>query len=181
LSLIKILLLLIIILLIFALIFNEKILNLLENKSTVVIIKENNEKYKFKPVDLGGRKFSGENLEVYKVTREKDLSIIEKEYQDISFDNKNKVNKLKEFYMQLSSYKNLDIALDKLKEYKESPIKEISNLNFSISEVDIIGKGVFYRLRTGPFVSLKNAYNICSIFKIQKDKCLILEDVLNNK
>ena len=179
-SLVKIVLLLILLLLIFALIFNKNIFNLLENKSTIVIIKENNNKYKFKPIEADGKIFSGENLEVYEVTRDKGLSRTVKENQNIPSDKINKVNKIKSFYIQLYSYKNSDIALEKLQEYENSPIKEISNLNFSISEIDIIGKGIFYRLRTGPFASLKNAYDTCMIFKIQKTKCLILEDVLNN-
>ena len=52
----------------------------------------------------------------------------------------------------------------------------ISKFKYSIIDVDLADKGIFYRLRVGPFKSENDVHEVCKVFKIDKKNCIILEE-----
>jgi len=154
-------------------IFKDNLISIINNNE-IIQVKEDNHNYKTKPDDLGGKKFIGENLEVYEVTREKLLPRTE----TIDQKNKYEIDKtnVKSFYLQLASYKSFKIAEEKVKEFKNSIDTNISKFKYSIIDVDLADKGIFYRLRVGPFKSENDVHEVCKVFKIDKKNCIILEE-----
>ena len=157
-------------------IFKGDLISIMD-KNNIIHIKEINNDYKTKPVDTGGKKFIGESLEVYEVTRERLLPRTEAVKEDTKSEN-SKIE-IKSFYLQLASYKSLEVAEEKVREFKNSNDVNIAKYIYSIIDVEIKDRGVFYRLRVGPFKSLEEVQNVCNSFKIDKSNCIILRESSN--
>lgn len=155
------------------LIFKDYLINFMDN-NVIIHINETNHNYKTKPDNAGGEKFIGESLDVYEVTRERLLPRTE----SVEEEKKHKVGNTEiiSFYIQLASYKSLKVAEEKVKEFKNSNNVNIAMFEYSIVDVDIEDRGVFYRLRVGPFKSLDKVNSVCTFFKIDKSTCIILEE-----
>ena len=172
---IKIIILLITLASVLLFVFKDKFLKYLDTASDVVHIQNLNNNYKTKPRNVEGFEFIGENFDIYEVTRERLLPLDETNINIITSNGNIKV-----FYIQLASYKNIDLAKDKIDQFKKSDNSSFSDLEYSIFKVEIDNKGIFYRLRVGPFSKLDEVYKSCDTFNIDKKNCIILEEV-NNK
>ena len=172
---IKIFLIIIFILGFIIFLFKDSLIDLVNDD--IIHIKQVNQDYKNKPDNLEGTKFTGESLDIYEVTRERLLpktEIIENE----KFGDKVE-EEIKFFYIQLASYKSIELAEAKINELVSSEDLNIREFKYSIVDVEIIDRGLFYRLRVGPFKTLDEVYKVCSVFQISKKECIILEELPN--
>ena len=156
-------------------IYRDVIRTYLTDKYDIIHIKSLNDDYKTIPNDTLGQQFEGDNLKVYEVTRERLLprpeEVIERNLQIDENESSRSF-----FYIQLASYKNLNTAEEKINEFKKSNNNDINNLKFSINKVEIENKGIFYRLRIGPFSDIDSTHKICKSFDIEINSCIILEE-----
>ena len=107
------------------------------NNNDVAHIKSLNNNYKTIPENLKGHQFDGENLNIYEVTRERLLPRNEINIEET--ENKSVINSsIIKFYIQLASYKNYKIADEKINELKKSNDIFLNNLNYSITEAEIV-------------------------------------------
>ena len=157
-------------------VFRDNLISFI-NMDEIIHIKVDNHDYKTKPDDLEGKKFIGEALDVYEVTRERLLPRAETINKKIKYDIDKK--EVKSFYLQLASYKSLKVANEKVNDFKSSNDTNIAKFKYSIIDVNIADRGIFYRLRVGPFNSKKEVYKVCAVFKIDKKNCIILEEFSN--
>ena len=156
-------------------IYKDIIKTYLTDKYDIIHIKNLNDNYKIVPNDTSGQQFEGDNLKVYEVTRERLLPRSEEVGEKHLQIDDNESSK-SYFYIQLASYKNLNTAEEKINEFKKSNNNDINNLKFSINKVEIENKGIFYRLRIGPFNNIDSTYDICKSFDIEINSCIILEE-----
>ena len=172
--------------------YNKIIFSFFKNNNEMVHIKDDNPNYKNNPVDKKGDKFIGDNLKIYKVTREKLLpldedkeQVIEKiKNEDINDSNNEmtdsiKVNKSKikeNIYLQLASFKTKKKAKLFIKNYR-IPSNLIDNkLIFNMVSADIGDKGTHYRIRIGPYKNRNDVYKLCFDLDINNNECLIIKD-----
>ena len=158
-------------------IFKDNILSFIKKDYEIIEINNSNNNYKTKPNDPKGAKFEGESLEIYEVTRERLLPQVASENKD--HENNNKIINKENFYIQIAAYKNYESAENQINIYKNSDIKDINDLKYFISQVDIEDKGICYRLRVGPLNDINKVYELCNAFKIDKLDCVILKGLKN--
>jgi len=172
--------------------YNKIIFSFLKNNNTLVHIKDDNPNYKNNPVDKKGDEFVGDNLKIYKVTREKLLpldnhkeQVIEnKKNIDINDSNDQKTDsseviqsKIKEnIYLQLASFKTKKKAKLFIKNYKMPSNLKDNKLTFNIISADIENKGTYYRIRIGPYKNLNDVYKLCFDLNINNNECLIIKN-----
>jgi len=172
--------------------YNKIIFSFLKNNNTLVHIKDDNPNYKNNPVDKKGDEFVGDNLKIYKVTREKLLPLNDHKEQVI--ENKNNIDindsnvqktdsnevikfKIKEnIYLQLASFKTIKKAKLFIKNYKMPSNLKDTKLTFNIISADIENKGTYYRIRIGPYKNLNDVYKLCFDLNINNNECLIIKN-----
>lgn len=80
------------------------------------------------------------------------------------------------FYVQLGSYRNKDSLKNGLKILQNKHKDVIKSLNYSIKQVDIGSKGVFYRLYIGKLPSKLEATALCAEFRKRNQGCLVIKN-----
>ena len=78
--------------------------------------------------------------------------------------------------MQLASYKNIEKAKELIISYKESSNLILNKLIFNIATAKIKDRGIYYRVRVGPFNNVKDIYKLCLDIKVKDNECLIVKD-----
>lgn len=77
--------------------------------------------------------------------------------------------------LQLGAYrssKDVDVAWQSLK--KQFP-QLLSNVNYKVERADLGSKGVFFRLKAGPFSSKTKARSVCNQLREKKQGCLFVK------
>ena len=52
----------------------------------------------------------------------------------------------------------------------------VKDLKFYITSADLKERGIYYRIRLGPFKDNKDIYSICIDLKLVNNECLIVKD-----
>ncbi len=157
------------------------------NVNEVINIEADDNQYKFEPNDTEGKNFNGDNLEIYKVTREKllppDEGIIENDIPVTQSFDKNEGDlkdntELKDnnIYLQLASYKTMDKAKLFVENFKENKLNIIKELGFNIVAAKLENRGTFYRVRLGPFNNNEEILTLCIELRLVNNECLIVKD-----
>ena len=79
------------------------------------------------------------------------------------------------FLVQVASYRAKDDALARFNKLSELHSDLLSDLAPDILRADLGAKGVYYRLRIGPFESFDKSTNLCNALKARKLDCLVIE------
>ena len=161
--------------------------NLLSNKNKIIYINSDDKQYKFSPTDREGKNFNGESLKIYDITRERILP--NDEDQNINRSNQENININKaqdtvneelvvsnHIYLQLGAYKTIEKANQFVEIFKEDNSKLIEDLKFFITSADLKERGIYYRIRLGPFTDNKDIYSLCIDLKLVNNECLIVKD-----
>lgn len=169
--------------------YNERIINFFINNNSFVHIKDDNSNYKNSPLDKKGKIFVGDSLEIYKVTREKLLPIendIINHTDNKNIDNsKEQIDKLIQseknliegnIYLQLAAYKSRGKAELFIKNYDIPASLKNNNLILNIVSVTIPDKGLYYRIRIGPYKNYNDVYKLCFELNLSDNACLIIND-----
>lgn len=77
-------------------------------------------------------------------------------------------------YIQLGAFRNNDDLLKEWEKFKLNFEDLLSTISHVSEEVDLESKGVFYRLKAGPFSSKKQALDVCLAFKKRNQKCFVV-------
>ena len=64
-------------------------------------------------------------------------------------------------YLQLGAYKTIEKANQFVEIFKEDNSKLIEGLKFYITSADLKERGIYYRIRLGPFEDNKDIYSLC--------------------
>lgn len=160
--------------------------NLFSNNDQIIYIDGDEGQYKFSPTDKEGKNFNGESLQIYDITREKllpndDKAKINSEQKNtiINKDNNTVNEELGEsnyIYLQLGAYKTIEKANQFVETFKKDNSKLINNLKFYITSADLKERGIYYRIRLGPFQDNKDIYSLCIDLKLVNNECLIVKD-----
>ena len=160
--------------------------NLLSNTNQIVYIDSDDKQYKFAPSDREGKNFNGESLKIYDITREKLLPnddkakiITEQKNTNINKDNnivKEELGESNYIYLQLGAYKTIEKANQFVETFKKDNSKLIKDLKFYIISADLKERGIYYRIRLGPFKDNKDIYSLCIDLKLFNNECLIVKD-----
>ena len=160
--------------------------NLFSNNDQIIYIDGDEAQYKFSPTDKEGKNFNGETLQIYDITREKllpndDKAKINSEQKNtnINKDNNTVNEKLGEsnyIYLQLGAYKTIEKANQFVETFKKDNSKMIKDLKFYITSADLKERGIYYRIRLGPFKDNKDIYSLCIDLKLVNNECLIVRD-----
>ncbi len=79
------------------------------------------------------------------------------------------------FLVQVASYRDKDDALAQFKKLSGLHADLLSELSPDILRADLGAKGVYYRLRIGPFESFDKSTDLCNALKSRKLDCLVIE------
>ena len=160
--------------------------NLFTRNNQIIYIDGDKDQYKFSPTDKEGKNFNGESLKIYDITREKLLPnddkakiISEQKNTNINKDNNTVNEELGEsnyIYLQLGAYKTIEKANQFVETFKKDNSKLIKNLKFYITSADLKERGIYYRIRLGPFKDNKDIYSLCIDLKLVNNECLIVKD-----
>ena len=161
--------------------------NLLSNTNQIVYIDSDDKQYKFAPSDREGKNFNGESLKIYDITREKLLPNDEDQNSNRSKQENININKAHDtiseeilasnhLYLQLGAYKTIEKANQFVEIFKEDNSKLIEGLKFYITSADLKERGIYYRIRLGPFEDNKEIYSLCIDLKLVNNECLIVKD-----
>lgn len=87
-----------------------------------------------------------------------------------------KINVKGKTHIQLGSLKSYDLAESEWKRLSKKHPDVLRGLDPIIQKVDLgEEKGIYYRLRTGPFVDMEKANAVCSALKEQKAQCVVVQ------
>jgi len=161
--------------------------NLPTNNNQIIYIEGDKNQYKFTPTDRKGKNFNGESLKIYDITREKLLPNDDDKAKIISEQKNTNINKDKNIvseelvvsnyiYLQLGAYKTIEKANLFVETFKKDNSKLIKDLKFFISSADLKERGIYYRIRLGPFIDNKDIYSLCIDLKLVNNECLIVKD-----
>jgi hypothetical protein len=78
-------------------------------------------------------------------------------------------------FIQLGSFKSYDMAELEWKRLLKKYPKDLSQLEPIIQKVDLgEERGIYYRLRTGPFDNIEKANEVCMNLQAQKEECSLV-------
>ena len=140
--------------------------NLFSNNDQIIYIDGDKDQYKFSPTDKEGKNFNGESLKIYEITRER-LLPNDDETKIISEQKNTNINKAKNtvseelgvsnyIYLQLGAYKTIEKANLFVENFKKDNSKLVKDLKFYITSADLKERGIYYRIRLGPFKDNKD-------------------------
>ena len=79
------------------------------------------------------------------------------------------------FLVQVASYRDKDDALARFRKLSGLHSDLLSELSPDILRADLGAKGIYYRLRIGPFESFDKSTELCNALKARKLDCLVIE------
>lgn len=137
------------------------------------IVKNN---YKLqKPVELVQEIKPKQQVEIQKsASLEKDAkpkTIVKPKQQEKQVEKEQKEG----FYVQLGSFRSSPLATLSWNKLKQKSPSIIGKKNELVEKVEIEGKGIFYRLKTGPFEDKKKALDFCLKLISVNQSCIVLK------
>jgi cell division protein FtsN len=77
------------------------------------------------------------------------------------------------YFMQVGSHRSLEAASDAYSDLQDRFASALGGLDPDIKEEDLGAKGVYYRVRVGPWQTREEAAQICETLKVAGGSCLV--------
>ncbi len=81
-----------------------------------------------------------------------------------------------DYFVQLASVKSDDSARKEWARMQKAHAELLADLVLSVQRADLGDRGIFYRIRTGPFPNRWTAQDMCAQIKAAKLDCLVTRD-----
>ena len=81
-----------------------------------------------------------------------------------------------DYFVQLASVKSDQSARQEWVRLRKGHAELFGDLALDVQRADLGGRGIFYRIRTGPFPNRATAQDMCAQIKAAKLGCLVVRD-----
>ncbi len=81
-----------------------------------------------------------------------------------------------DYFVQLASVKSDEGARKEWKRLRKANSELFADLALDVQRADLGDRGIFYRIRTGPFPNRATAQDMCGQIKAAKLGCLVVRD-----
>ena len=81
-----------------------------------------------------------------------------------------------DYFVQLASVKSDQSARKEWSRLKKAHSELLDDLTFDVQRADLGDRGIFYRIRVGPFPNRATAQDMCAQIKAAKLGCLVKRD-----
>jgi cell division septation protein DedD len=81
-----------------------------------------------------------------------------------------------DYFVQLASVKSDEGARKEWLRLKKAHPELFGDLELAVQRADLGDRGIFYRIRTGPFPNRATAQDMCAQIKATKLGCLVVRD-----
>ncbi len=81
-----------------------------------------------------------------------------------------------DYFVQLASVKSDDSARKEWSRLQKAHAELLADLVLDVQRADLGDRGIFYRIRTGPFPNRATAQDMCAQIKAAKLDCLVTRD-----
>ncbi len=81
-----------------------------------------------------------------------------------------------DYFVQLASVKSDDSARKEWLRLRKAHAELFGDLALDVQRADLGDRGIFYRIRTGPFPNRATAQDMCAQIKAAKLACLVVRD-----
>ncbi len=80
------------------------------------------------------------------------------------------------YFVQLASVRSDDSARQEWARLQKAHPALLGDLALAVQRADLGGRGIYYRIRTGPFPNRATAQDMCGQIKAAKLACLVVRD-----
>ncbi len=81
-----------------------------------------------------------------------------------------------DYFVQLASVRSDDSARNEWTRLRKVHSELFDDLTLDVQRADLGDRGIFYRIRTGPFPNRATAQDMCAQIKAAKLGCLVVRD-----